>query len=178
MRREGGACPRRRVQRRPGTSGCASHSATTTPMLPWSFCSCSPVGWRWAPSCWSSACPQSPEIPWKRETSSKPVSAQCSPDWSMKVAHPLYNFIWEQDKAGSRCCLCCSSSHRRGSPVVNAQIWVSFSALPHVLRMTFVKLFNCSVLGRFGCKMGECLFSTTPYLACLIPNKFCSSISL
>lgn len=124
------------------------------------------------------SCLQSPEIPWKRETSSKPVSAQCSPDWSMKVAHPLYNFIWEQDKAGSRCCLCCSSSHRRGSPVVNAQIWVSFSALPHVLRMTFVKLFNCSVLGRFGCKMGECLFSTTPYLACLIPNKFYSSISL
>jgi len=55
-------------------------------------------------------------------------------------------------KPRSNSSLCCGSTHERAALWLKAWIWLSFSALPHMLRMTFVKLFNCSVPGLSGCK--------------------------
>lgn len=52
----------------------------------------------------------------------------------------------------------CSSTCRRAASWWKAQLWLSFSALPHVLYMTFVKLFDRSVPGLFGSKCANASF--------------------
>lgn len=152
MRCEGGACPRRRVQSLPGTSGCTSCSATATasavmvapscpssPHLPQEL----PSDRRLALSSWSSALqPGEPgEVSLEEENQHEGYSLAvcCRRDTHVSSPGPRHEgrssafilIFGKGTKLWSNYDLCRSSTHKRAALWLKAEIWIS-SQLCHM----------------------------------------------